>query len=268
VLDTRADHRFALLPERVRSIRPPRWWQEILFIAIVYRLYSFVRNAVPSHEGGAFTNARTILSIERRTHINIEHSVNVFVAGQHWLAYTCDYYYATLHFIVTIGVLVWLYVKHPLRYRAIRSVLVVTNLVALVGFWFLSVAPPRMLPGFVDTVVKFHTWGSLASPGLAKKSNQFAAMPSLHIGWSLWCAFAIVTLAKRRWVRVLGALYPVATFFVVVGTANHYVLDAIGGVATLLVAVGIQRLLSGRRTYRADPIVALATEPQRELIPA
>jgi hypothetical protein len=268
VPETRSRRPIALLPERVRAIRAPRWWQEIGFIAIVYYLYSLVRNAVPSHDAGAFQHARTILSIEGWAHVDIERSVNAFVASQHWLAYACDYYYATLHFIITIGVLVWIYLKHPLRYRAIRSVLLVTNLVALMGFWFLSVAPPRMLPGFVDTVVKFHTWGSLASPGLAKESNQFAAMPSLHLGWSLWCAFAIVALAKRRWVRVLGAAYPLATCFVIVGTANHFLLDAVGGAATLLLAIAIQRLLSGRSPYRDDTIVLPVTEPERELVPA
>jgi PAP2 superfamily len=260
--------RFALLPQRVRAIRPPRWWQEIGFIAIVYYLYSLVRNAVPSHETGAFHRAKTVLAAESWLHIDFERSVNVFVAGQHWLAYVCNYYYATLHFVVTIGVLVWLYLKHPLRYRAIRSVLIMTNLVALIGFWFISVAPPRMLPGYIDTVVKFHTWGSLASPGLAKESNQFAAMPSLHIGWSLWCAFAIVTLAKRPWVRALGALYPVATFFVIIGTANHFVLDAVGGVITLFLAIGIQRVLSGRRTYHRRTTALPVTAPERELVAA
>lgn len=263
-----ASRGIALLAERVRAVRPPRWWQEIGFIAIVYFLYSLVRNAVPSHETGAFHRARIILSIERSTHLNVEHSLNNFVAGQHWLAYICNYYYSTLHFVVTIGVLVWLYLKHPLRYRGIRTVLIITNLVALVGFWFLAVAPPRMLPGFIDTVVKFKTWGSLASPGLAKASNQFAAMPSLHIGWSLWCAFAIVALARHTWVRVLGALYPLATLFVIVGTANHFVLDAVGGAAALGLAVVIQRMLSGRNAYRGPAIVLPDVAPERELVHA
>jgi hypothetical protein len=266
VAETRATPGFALLPERIRAVRPPRWWQEIGVIAIVYYLYSLVRNAVPSHETGAFNRARSILSLETRLHLNIEHALNIFVAHHAWLAYICNYYYATLHFVVTIGVLVWLYLKHPLRYRAMRSVLIVTNLLALIGFWLISVAPPRMLAGYIDTVVKFHTWGSLASPGLAKESNQFAAMPSLHIGWSLWCALAIVTLAKRPWVRVLGALYPIATVFVIVGTANHFLLDAFGGAATLGVAILVQRLLSGRRTYQRRDLALAADDPDRELV--
>ncbi|MDQ1706390.1 MAG: hypothetical protein QOF18_2756, partial [Frankiaceae bacterium] len=223
----------ALLPARVRAMRRPKWWQEIAFIGVCYWLYSLVRNAVPSHQVAAGHRAFDLLAVERTLHIGVEKSINLFVAHNHWLAYICDYYYATLHFVITIAVLVWIYRKHPLRYRSIRSVLLATNLVALIGFWFYALRPPRMLAGqgYVDTVVTFHTWGSMASGGLAKASNQFAAMPSLHIGWSLWCAVVIVALAERRWVRVLGALYPCATLFVIIGTANHYMLDAAGGVA-------------------------------------
>ncbi len=264
---------FALLPARVRAVRPPKWWQEIAFILAIYWLYSLVRDHVPAHETGALHRAKAVLSFEKSAHINIEQSVNHFVAtweflGGHALAYFCDYYYATLHFIVTIGVLVWLYRKHPLRYRSIRSVLIATNLVALIGFWFITLAPPRLMTsyGFVDTVIKFHTWGSLASASVAKEANQFAAMPSLHVGWSLWCAFAIVTLAQRRWVRVLGALYPLATTFVVIGTANHYVLDAVGGAVALGIGIAVERLLSGRHAYSRRTIVLPDVEPDRELV--
>jgi hypothetical protein len=257
----------ALLPARVRAMRRPKWWQEIAFVLVCYWLYSFVRNAVPSHETAARVRALDLLGFERTLHINIEHSVNTLVAGNSWLAYGCDYYYATLHFIVTIAVLVWIYVKYPLRYRSIRSVLFATNLIALVGFWTFALAPPRMFAsrGFIDTVVSFHTWGSYASGDLAKASNQFAAMPSLHIGWSLWCAVAIVALAERNWVRVLGALYPVATLFVVIGTANHYLLDTVGGAVALALGFGVQRVLSGRSAF-ARP--TLATLHPSELVTA
>jgi hypothetical protein len=248
----------ALLPERVRAVRRPRWWQEIAFVAICYWLYSLVRNAVPDHQTAAGHRAADLFAAERWLHIDVERSVNQFVAGVSWLAYACNYYYATLHFVVTIGVLVWLYLRHPLRYRSIRSVLFATNLVALLGFYFYALAPPRMYPehGFVDTIIAFHTWGSWGSADVAAASNQYAAMPSLHIGWALWCAVVIVALAERRWVRVLGAAYPVATLFVVVATANHFLLDAVGGVLVLVCGFVIQRLLSGRPAF-APPVLAV-----------
>lgn len=258
----------ALLPERVRSVRRPRWWQELLFVGICYELYSLVRNAVPEHERPAFQRAADLLNLEHRLHIGVEQSVNAFVAGQHALAYICNYYYATLHFVVTISVMVWLYRRHPLRYRSLRTVLLVTNVAALVGFWLYALAPPRMLAGrgFTDTVVTFHTWGSWGSSGIDDASNQFAAMPSLHIGWSLWCAAVLICLSHRRWVRVLAALYPLATLFVIVGTANHYLLDAVGGAVVVGVGFGVERLLSGRSPLAPLPAAVHVATP--ELVPA
>ncbi|MDQ1694888.1 MAG: hypothetical protein QOJ03_241 [Frankiaceae bacterium] len=238
-------------------MRRPKWWQEIAFLALCYWLYSLVRNAVPDHAVAAQHRAVDLLAFEHTLRIGFEKSLNIFVTQHHWLAYACNYYYATLHFVVTIGVLVWLYLRHPLRYRSIRSVLFATNIVAMAGFWLYALAPPRMLAqdGFVDTIVAFHTWGSWGSADVAKASNQFAAMPSLHVGWSLWCAVAIVALAERRWVRVLGALYPCATLFVIVGTANHFLLDAVGGALALAAGFAVQRVLSGRPAF-ASPTVA------------
>jgi hypothetical protein len=250
----------------VRSRRPaaPRWWQELALIVALYGVYTLTRDALPRHKTAAFHRAATVLSVERWLHVDVEHWTNTLVARTHWLAYGCDYYYSTLHFVVTLSVLVWLYCKHPTRYRSIRSVLVITTLLALVGFTLLPLAPPRMLPGYVDTVIRFHTWGSLASPSVAKAANEFAAMPSLHIGWSLWCAFALVSLARRRWVRILGVLYPMVTLFVILGTANHYVLDAAGGAAALAIAVVVQRVLSGRSAYLGTTITLPDREPEPE----
>lgn len=252
-----------LLPDRLAAARPPRWWEEIIFVLLAYWLYSLVRDTVPTHEVAALHRAQAILRFEQALHIDIERPINLFVASVHPIAYVADYFYATLHFVVTVAVLVWLYRSHPMRYRSLRSVLFATNLVGLFGFWVYALAPPRMLTadGFIDTVVRFHTWGSWASGDVASASNQFAAMPSLHIGWSLWSGVIIVMLARRRWVRILGALYPVATFLVIMGTANHFVLDALGGVVALALGFAIQRLLSGRAAFALPDQASEASAP-------
>jgi PAP2 superfamily len=234
----------------------PTWWHEVGLIAVCYLVYSAVRDAVPGHEVAARHRAVDLLALERSLHLAIEQQVNMFVAHTSWLAYICNYYYATLHFFVTVAVLIWLYLRHPSRYRAVRSVLFAANAVALLGFWLFALAPPRMLraDGFIDTVVAFHTWGSWGSSGIDSAANQFAAMPSLHIGWALWCAATIVKLAERRWVRVLGVLYPCVTFFVIVGTANHFVVDAVGGVVAVLAGFAVQWAVSGRTVFEGRRI--------------
>ena len=236
-------------PQRWTVTRRPRIWEEILFIALAYELYSLVRNGVPTHEATAFANAYAVLGVENALRLGVEPAVNGALAGAAWLSTVAAYWYATMHFVVTIAVLVWLWRVHPLRYRAARSVLMTTNLVALLGFWLFPLAPPRMLPGFVDTVARDHIWGSYASNGVASASNQFAAMPSMHVGWSLWCGIVIVSLSRRSWVRALGALYPVITVAVIIGTANHYVLDAVGGVAALGCGFMVQRLRTGQPAF-------------------
>ena len=256
----------ALLPERVRALRRPVWWQELIFVGICYELYSLVRNSVPEHERVAFSRAAAVIRLEDDLHIGVEKTLNAFVASRDALAYVCNYYYATLHFVVTIAVMVWLYRRHPLRYRSLRTVLLATNVIALGGFWLYSLAPPRMLGsrGFVDTVVTFHTWGSWGSSGVDSASNQFAAMPSLHIGWALWCAIVLAKLARSRWVRIAAVLYPVATLFVIVGTANHFVLDAVGGALVVTLGFAVERALSGRSPFAAHPQQVTKVPAQRE----
>jgi len=244
-------------PPRVPDVRPagrrrPRWWQEVLFIGVCYALYTLTRNALPSHVGAAMSRAREILSVERRLHLDPELAINHFVDHVHWLAFAANYWYATTHFVVTIGALVWVYAKRPLAFRAARTVLFVTTGLGLLGFYLYALAPPRMLAnaGFVDTVLKFHTWGSWGSGAVAKASNQYAAMPSLHLAWAVWCGVTIATLSRRRWVKALAVAYPLITFFVIIGTANHFLADAAGGVLAIGLGYGAESLLA-RRPFSA-----------------
>ncbi|MEU3344502.1 phosphatase PAP2 family protein [Streptomyces sp. NPDC006700] len=229
------DERRPTALERLRTPRHPRLWFEILLIAVSYWTYSLIRNAVPEQKAQALRNADWVWSAEHRLGIAVEHSVNHAVNSVTWLIIGMNYYYATLHFVVTIGVLVWLYRTHPGRYAAARLTLFVTTGVALLGYYLYPLAPPRLMTDgrFVDTVQVHHTWGSMASGDLKNMSNQYAAMPSMHIGWSLWCGLTVFALSAVPWLRVLGLLYPVATLVVIVATANHFWLDAVGGVLCL-----------------------------------
>ncbi|MFI8187819.1 phosphatase PAP2 family protein [Streptomyces sp. NPDC085946] len=220
---------------RMRAPRRPRLWFEILLIAVSYWTYSLIRNAVPEQRVEALRNADWIWRTEQQLGIAVEQTVNHAVNSVTWLIVGMNYYYATLHFVVTLGVLVWLYRSHPGRYAATRLVLFSTTGVALVGYYLYPLAPPRLMNGgrFVDTVLVHGTWGSMASGDLKNMSNQYAAMPSMHIGWSLWCGLTIFALATVPWARVLGLLYPAVTLVVIVATANHFWLDAVGGLACL-----------------------------------
>ncbi|MFE0452344.1 phosphatase PAP2 family protein [Streptomyces sp. NPDC058914] len=253
---------------RLRTPRRPRFWFEILLIAVSYWTYSLIRNAVPEQKAEALRNADWIWKAEHQLGIAVEESVNQAVNSVTWLVVGMNYYYATLHFVVTLGVLVWLYRCHPGRYAATRTVLFATTGVALVGYYLYPLAPPRLMNGdqFVDTVVVHQTWGSMASGDLKSMSNQYAAMPSMHIGWSLWCGLTILALATVPWVRVLGLLYPAATLVVIVATANHFWLDAVGGILCLAFGFTVARVWYGALPH-ALPKRVQAQRPSGPLLP-
>ncbi|THA60288.1 phosphatase PAP2 family protein [Streptomyces sp. A0958] len=244
-----------------RSPRRPRLWFEILLIAMSYWLYSLVRNAVPEQKTAALANADWLWSVERFLGIAAEQSVNHAVNSVTWLIVSMNYYYATLHFIVTISVLVWLFRRHPGRYAAARLALFATTAVALLGYYLYPLAPPRLMHGghFIDTVLVHQTWGSMASGNFKNMSNQYAAMPSMHIGWSLWCGLTVFALASAPWARILGLLYPTVTLMVIVSTANHFWLDAVGGVACLAFGYAVSYAWYGSLPHRLPKRIAPKT---------
>jgi hypothetical protein len=248
---------------RLRTPRRPRVWFEVLLIGVSYWTYSLVRNAVPEQKQEALRNADWLWRTEHHLGIAVEQSVNHAVNSVSWLIIGMNYYYATLHFVVTLAVLVWLYRSHPGRYAATRLTLFATTAVALLGYYFFPLAPPRLMNGgdFVDTVVVHHTWGSMASGDLKHMSNQYAAMPSMHQAWSLWAGAAVALLARRRWVRLAATLYPCVMLVVIVGTGNHWLLDALAGGAVLALAAILVKAFERARRGRSDTVGTSADGP-------
>jgi hypothetical protein len=236
----------------------PRWWREIILLGAVYLMYDGIRLLVAAGHGEAFANAHRVLNLETTLGLNDEPAVNHAVSSTALLAVPMSYAYATLHYLVTPAVLVWLWRKRPWRYRGARTALVTATLLGLLGFWFYPTAPPRMMPDFVDTLARFHDWGwwgaaASAPKGLAGLTNEYAAMPSLHVGWATWCGWQLARNTGRRWLQALGVAYPIFMFVVVVGTANHYIADAVAGLAVIGVGALAARLrerLCGRSPDR------------------
>ena len=224
-----------------RSRLPPAWIEAALTV-VLYAAYDGTRALRRGSTVVADRNGRALLRWETAAHLTPEHALNQLLWHAPVLAVAAAYYYATLHFVVTPVVLIWLYRKHPARYLTSRTVLMVSTGIALVGFWLFPTAPPRLLPdsGIRDTLADVHQWGwwsgqASAPRGLSGLANEYAAMPSLHIVWSLWAGTLIACLAGSRAVRLLGLGYPFATAIVVMGTGNHYLLDVVAGAALLAV---------------------------------
>ncbi len=259
--------RVPLLPFWRRVLSRPNLLLELLLIRVGYSLYSHIRAAAPTSRDLAEGNAHQILGIERALGIDIEHAVNHAVVNTPWLEAFFNFYYTSFHFVVPLTILAVLYWRRPGDYRWARASLGLATVLALIGFWLYPLAPPRLMPGlgFVDTV---HGPQDLANPSygaMTAISNQYAAMPSLHFGWSLWCGIVIVVLAPKGWQKLLGALHPLITVCAIVATANHWVLDAVGGAVVVGAGFGLVHVLSGPRRLRTTlPAQRTASGEERE----
>ncbi|HWF31892.1 MAG TPA: phosphatase PAP2 family protein [Solirubrobacteraceae bacterium] len=234
-----------------RAVAPARsrWWVELLAIAWLLFLYDAVNDLAPLRLSTALGNARGILHLERLLQIDPELSLDRWLAAHRTLGVVLANYYDNAHFVVTLGILGWLWWKRADLYRPLRNTLVLVNVLGFVVFWLFPVAPPRMLDGFADVVASTHAFGSWHTGALASAANQLAAMPSLHMAWAGWCTVALWRISERRAIRAVAVLYPCVTAFAVLSTGNHFVLDIVGGLLVLALAlllVGSPERLGGK----------------------
>jgi PAP2 superfamily len=225
----------------VGSHRRSRWWVEALVIAWLCWIYDTVTDLAHLRLSAALAHAHDLLHVEQALHIDPELALDRWMAAHPTIGLAVSDYYDNAHFIVTLGLLGWLWWRRADIYRPLRNVLVLVNVLAFIVFWRFPVAPPRMLPGFVDVVASTHAIGSWHTGALATHANELAAMPSLHIAWAVWCTLVAWRLWTRVWVRALAAVYPFVTAFAVLSTGNHFVLDLLGGLAVLALALLLVR---------------------------
>ncbi|WDF37711.1 phosphatase PAP2 family protein [Streptomyces sp. T12] len=237
-----------------RVITRPNLLFELLLIRVTYYAYAQIRLAAAggSNSAGRVTaeeHGAEIHSIERALHIDIEYWANHAVVKVDWLRAFFDFYYESFHFGVPLAILGVLYWRRPVDYRWARSAIGFATVFALIGFWLYPLAPPRLIPGLgiIDTVNGPQDFTQPDYGTLTDLTNQYAAMPSLHFGWSLWCGLVILILAPKWWMKPLGLLHPLFTATAIVVTGNHWVLDAVGGAMAVGAGFGMTYLLQGPR---------------------
>ncbi|MER5978586.1 MULTISPECIES: phosphatase PAP2 family protein [unclassified Streptomyces] len=240
-----------------------RWWTELPLILLVYACYTAGRLLARGDVSTAVDHGLAILRVEKFLRINAEHPLNRLFTDQAWIGIPADFWYASLHYVVTPAILVWLFRSHALHYRAARTWLMASTLIGLIGFTLLPTCPPRLLSaehGFVDTMAQYSSWGwwggaASAPRGMGGMTNQYAAMPSLHVGWALWCGVMLWRHGRTRLAKTAAVVYPLVTTIVVMGTANHYFLDAVAGAAVMGVGLLVTPLVLRRaervRQWRA-----------------
>lgn len=205
---------------------------EVLVVLVLVAVYDRIRDVAATRAGQAMGDARQVLSVESWLHLDVERSLNTWLSHVDTAEWLAAWYYQLMHLTVTLGVLVWIYARHPSVYRPARNALITINAIGLLVFWLLPVAPPRLLPGFVDSGVVTGATENVAhvSPDL------YAAMPSLHVGWVTWVVLQVFLATTSRTLRGMAVTHGVLTSLIVVATANHFVLDVVAGVAVAFLA--------------------------------
>ncbi|MPY54049.1 phosphatase PAP2 family protein [Streptomyces acidicola] len=224
------------------TARPPLV-RELLLVAGLFLVYKFGRLLANGHTGEAFRNAGRVWDWERALRLPDEAGVQSVLLHGDGLAQLANSYYAVVHFPATAAFLVWLYLRRPSHYVWARRVLAAVTAAALLLHLVFPLAPPRLLDGtgLVDTGQVYGPTVYSAAPATDSMANQFAAMPSLHFGWALMVAIGLIAATRSRW-RWLWLLHPLVTLLVIVGTANHYWLDAAGAAALLGLALAAVHL--------------------------
>jgi membrane-associated phospholipid phosphatase len=231
----------------INGVEAKRAAREILLVVALFLAYKIGRLAADGHVGEALANAQHVWQLERFLHLPSEYSLQHLILSQEWLVKAANCYYAYVHFPATAAGLIFLYIWRRDRYVPTRRLLAWLTAGALVVHLLMPLAPPRMLTaiGMVDTG-RLYGPAVYGSPSTDTLTNQYAAMPSLHVAWAVVVALAMIgaTRSRSRW-RWLWLAHPAITLFVVVVTGNHYWLDAI--VALVLLAA-VAAVLNGRAT--------------------
>src|SRR5947199_2773264 len=229
---------------RVRSLQarllPHGWFdlvRQVLLFFIAYNGYRLVRGMAddPGVTAAAFEHARNLIGVERSLHVFVEPTVQAWAAGTHFLTDVASWLYLNAQTSVTLGALAFLYLFHNRSFYFVRNMFMVAMGIALVGYLVYPTAPPRFMPewGFIDSVsdvTGVHV--SHASGTMTALFNPYAAVPSMHVAFALMIGWPLARLVRTPALRVVWLVYPFLMTFVIVVTANHFIVDALLGALT------------------------------------
>jgi hypothetical protein len=238
------------VPRLVHNVgtRLPHGWRDLLrqiaFFLVAYNCYQLVRGIADGRHHVAFANAIHVMHLERSLGAFFEPGFQQAFLNHQWVIDIANWMYFNSHFVITTSFLVWLYLFRNENFNFVRNMFMVAMGLALVGYALFPTAPPRMFPsaGFTDTIATF-TNSNQDSSFTSALVNPYAAIPSMHIAFSLMIAVPATNLVRTAWARALWSAYPMVVLFVILVTANHYWFDAaVGAGVACLAAVTAHQL--------------------------
>jgi hypothetical protein len=228
---------------KVTALRAHSGMIELAMAVGLYAMYEVVRGFGSTTLTEARFHTAGIVSLERHLGVFVERAVQQAVEHLPVAPMILGFAYMSLHFGATAVALVWVHRRHRERFALVRTTLVVSTAISLVIYVLYPAAPPRLAGiGFADTVTE-KAGINMSSDALGSLYNPFAAVPSLHFGYALLVGVTVAALARRRWVRAIGASYPPFMLFTIVATGNHFIFDAVAGGIVMVIAYLAARAL-------------------------
>lgn len=228
---------------------------QIGLFASCYLGYQIVRGLADGSAATAFWNATKVIALENTLNVFVEPAVQTWSRGNDLVIGFADWMYINSHYLVTFSVLVFIYLRRNGSFYFIRNMFLAAMALALVGYALYPTAPPRLMPewGFTDTIA-LATGTRVDNEKVSALLNLYAAVPSMHVCFSLMIGGSMFALARRQWAKALWLCYPLLVTWVVVATGNHYLFDAVLGAVTAAIAWGVAKALARTRDgWRFNP---------------
>ena len=217
--------------------------RELIIVGAVFLLYRISSGALSHGFDQASQNAYHIVNLEKSLGIFIEPDIQSFFLDSSFLIHIVNTFYTILYYPALIIFAIWAFIYHRQKYLVVRNVFIVSAITAFICFALYPVAPPRLLPelGFIDTM-EAHGVVNYSSSFLNSLTNPYAAMPSCHFGFTMLIGIGIIYMTKSWWLKIVGALIPLLMLMSILATANHFILDAVGGAIVIGLAYAMVRL--------------------------
>jgi hypothetical protein len=238
------------LPAQLLPHGPLDAVRQVLLFAAAYYGYRLTRGVVDNPQAAAlaFENARHLIRIEQATGIFVEPGIQAWAASKPLVLDSASWMYINAQSSVTLAAIVYLYLFHNASFYFVRNMFIIALALAIVGYVVFPTAPPRFMPewGFFDAVADFTGVGH-DSVTVNALFNPYAAVPSMHVGFALMIGVPLARLSHHRVTRIAWALYPLLVTFVIVVTANHFIVDALLGAVTAAAAAWVAAWLARAR---------------------
>ena len=241
---------------------------EAIVVIVAFLIYFYIRGAVVDRAGEAFANAIDIINVEKNLGFYWELQMQSWILDSFWMIKAMNWIYFWGHMPLVGIAAIYLWIRHRTSYGLIRNAFLISGAIGVIIYATYPVSPPRLIPfaGFIDTMAVFDRVGYNAQETQAFV-NPFAAVPSLHFGWSMLIGAVVAWVGrKHRLLLILGIVWPIAMFFAVVVTGNHFILDAVAGALVCIIgsilAIGLywarryflQLFFNSWRSYRGRTV--------------